>query len=80
MILPFFVLALTNLSSVLAIPFDALVELEAGLAVRADHRIGIGKDSFSFANEHIWIPAKKIPGSSRSPCPFLNTMANHGFL
>ena len=27
-----------------------------------------------------WIPADRIPNSSRSPCPMLNTLANHGFL
>jgi len=27
-----------------------------------------------------WIPASKIPGAVRGPCPGLNTLANHGFL
>ena len=38
-----------------------------------DHHNGI-----DFAN-HPWIPAHQIPGSSRSPCPLLNTLSNHGF-
>lgn len=77
-----FVLSLTFLSSVLAVPLDALVDREADLSDRADHHLhdAVFKDSFSFTDEHKWIPAKDIPGSSRSPCPFLNTMANHGFL
>jgi hypothetical protein len=29
---------------------------------------------------HPWIPAREVAGSSRSPCPLLNTLANHGFL
>lgn len=29
-------------------------------------------------NRHKWIPARQ--GDQRSPCPFLNTAANHGFL
>jgi Peroxidase, family 2 len=31
-------------------------------------------------NNHPWIPASQIPSSSRSPCPMLNSLANHGFL
>ena len=27
---------------------------------------------------HQWVP--KQPGDSRSPCPALNTLANHGYL
>jgi hypothetical protein len=27
-----------------------------------------------------WIPAALIPGAVRSPCPALNSLANHGFL
>jgi hypothetical protein len=29
---------------------------------------------------HDWIPAVLVANSSRSPCPMLNTLANHGFL
>jgi hypothetical protein len=27
-----------------------------------------------------YIPATQVPGAVRSPCPGLNSMANHGFL
>jgi hypothetical protein len=77
-----FFLFLTFLSSALAVPFHALVKRELGLSIREDQHGGPGKDgedSFSL-DEHPWIPADFIKGASRSPCPFLNTMANHGFL
>lgn len=34
----------------------------------------------TFLQGHSWIPASQIANSSRSPCPLLNTLANHGFL
>jgi hypothetical protein len=34
----------------------------------------------SYLTDHPWIPAALIANSSRSPCPMLNTLANHGFL
>jgi len=33
-----------------------------------------------YLKNHSWIPASSIQGSRRSPCPMLNTLANHGFL
>lgn len=33
-----------------------------------------------FLQGHQWIPASQIANSSRSPCPLLNALANHGFL
>jgi len=37
-------------------------------------------EAASFLVGHPWIPASQIQNSSRSPCPMLNTLANHGFL
>ncbi|KAF2101137.1 Cloroperoxidase [Rhizodiscina lignyota] len=34
----------------------------------------------NFLDNHPWIPAALVTNSSRSPCPMLNTFANHGFL
>jgi hypothetical protein len=34
----------------------------------------------SFFKGHAWIPASNIEDARRSPCPLLNTLANHGFL
>jgi hypothetical protein len=34
----------------------------------------------SYLTNHPWVPAALIANSSRSPCPMLNTLANHGFL
>jgi hypothetical protein len=34
----------------------------------------------NFLDDHSWIPAALVANSSRSPCPMLNTLANHGFL
>jgi len=37
-------------------------------------------ESSGFLVGHPWIPASRIKNASRSPCPMLNTLANHGFL
>lgn len=34
----------------------------------------------SYLDIHPWIPAVLVLNASRSPCPMLNTLANHGFL
>lgn len=75
---PIFFLTLAFLSRVLANPLGTLVDLSDRNDDHLHHDFTI--DSISFADEHEWIPAEDIPGSSRSPCPFLNTMANHGLL
>lgn len=33
-----------------------------------------------FLDYHPWVPAALVANSSRSPCPMLNTFANHGFI
>jgi len=33
-----------------------------------------------FGGRHKWIPGNQIEGASRTSCPYLNTVANHGFL
>lgn len=79
---PIFVRLLAFLSPILAIPLATIIDRDIELASRNDHHLHedfLG-NSFSYDGEHEWIPAEYIPGSSRSPCPFLNTMANHGFL
>ncbi|TLD36221.1 U3 small nucleolar RNA-associated protein 22 [Venturia nashicola] len=75
-----FVLPLALLLPALANP--NMLDREADLSGRDDHHLheDFPKDSFLFNDRHKWIPAEHILGSSRSPCPFLNTMANHGFL
>jgi len=42
--------------------------------------VNLLRDNANFYDMHQWIPAFQIPRSSRSPCPMLNTLANHGFL
>jgi hypothetical protein len=36
--------------------------------------------SFAGLEAHPWIPASLVANASRSPCPLLNTLANHGIL
>ena len=36
--------------------------------------------SDDFLHGYDWVPAALIANASRSPCPMLNTLANHGFL
>jgi hypothetical protein len=38
------------------------------------------RQNSGFLDGHDWIPADQIDGAVRSPCPMLNTLANHGFL
>lgn len=39
-----------------------------------------GSENYLTAGVHHWIPAALIANASRSPCPMLNTFANHAFL
>ncbi|KAF2433544.1 Cloroperoxidase [Tothia fuscella] len=78
--------SLSLLTTALAIPFHAL-ELEprgnpakvSGAPDPVPTLNPVGK-SHSSVLVHPWIPASAIKNSSRSPCPLLNTLANHGYL
>jgi hypothetical protein len=36
--------------------------------------------SYDWIIGHDWVPSVLVANSSRSPCPMLNTLANHGYL
>lgn len=38
------------------------------------------RDNNDYLDGHPWIPAALVTNASRSPCPMLNTLANHGFI
>jgi hypothetical protein len=59
---------------------DSVHDVHGNLEARQYGGGNGGGNDDPYSGAHRWIPANQINGASRTSCPYLNTVANHGFL